>query len=61
MRVIKRVELPETEITCEHCKSILAYNSKDIRNDMFDCMGELHDSQYIICPVCKYHIILSIV
>jgi hypothetical protein len=44
MRVIKRVELPETEITCEHCKSILAYNSKDIRNDMFDCMGELHDS-----------------
>ena len=37
MRVIKRVELPETEVVCDKCKSVLGYNTNDIRNDIFDC------------------------
>lgn len=60
MRVIKRVELPETEVTCDKCKSILGYNANDIRNDIFDCLGELHDSSYVICPICKNHITIAI-
>lgn len=60
MRIIYQMELPETKIKCDSCQSILAYTQADENNQIEEFCGELHDHDYIICPVCKNKIITRI-
>lgn len=56
MRVLERKALPEFKITCNHCFSKLAYTKADekLQYDNYD--GDLHDANYIVCPVCNQKI-----
>ncbi len=47
MRIIKRVnyQVPEIEVTCGKCKSVIAYTSADVTSDP-------RNDQYVMCPVC---------
>lgn len=58
MRIIK--DNTEIFITCKHCTSELAYTSNDIRYDIDEYFGEVHDYSYIKCPVCLKNINLTI-
>lgn len=58
MRVILR-NLPEKEITCSSCQSILAYTKKDIHYKDEEYFGDWHYHTYIKCPVCNGKIILE--
>ena len=53
MRVLDRKELKEFRVTCETCLSKLAYTKADEEVIYDNYNGELHDSNYVICPVCK--------
>jgi hypothetical protein len=53
MRIIEKVELPETEIRCWNCHSLLAYNKSDIVClERIHC-GELYTNKVVKCPACK--------
>ena len=56
MRIIKEgTKWPETEITCSHCQSELAYDARDRRAYYAEWYQEL----YIVCPVCGKRIVLQ--
>ena len=45
-------------IECPNCGSILGYNEYDIYNGYDELFGELHDYEYLRCPVCKEKVFL---
>lgn len=60
MKIIERVELPEIEIRCNNCYSLLAYNQRDIKNISKMCCSSLVDVKVIKCPVCGDYITIDI-
>lgn len=60
MRIIERKELPEKEVRCPSCESLLAYNKNDISESTEELFGDWHNSKSIRCPVCKTHITVEI-
>ena len=60
MRVVEMGKIPEKEITCNNCNSILAYIDADVHCEVDELFGEFHSIQEIQCPVCKTNIIISI-
>lgn len=59
MRVILN-NLPETEIICSSCQSILAYTIKDVKTKDEEYFGDWNYYKYIKCPVCNTRIVLEI-
>lgn len=59
MRIIELVELPETEIRCNTCHSLLAYNQRDIKNISKLRDSDLVNAEAIKCPVCGDYIIIN--
>ena len=59
MRILKKVDLPETAICCDTCHSLLAYNQKDIKNISKMCHSTLVNVQAVKCPVCDDYIIIN--
>lgn len=57
MRIIEKVELPETEIRCDTCHSLLAYNQKDIKNISYSALVNV---KVVKCPVCGEYITIDI-
>ena len=60
MKIIYQTKLPEIKIKCNSCQSIFAYIQTDENNQIKEFCGELHDLDYIVCPVCKNKIIIRI-
>jgi ribosomal protein S27E len=56
----EKVELPETEIRCDTCHSLLAYNQKDIKNISKMCYSDLVNVKVVKCPVCGEYITIDI-
>ena len=54
MRVIEMGNLPEKEVVCEYCKSLLAYTKADVVDGSEELFGVLHSYQKIKCPVCSF-------
>lgn len=53
MRIIKKND-PEAIVTCDHCKSEIAYHNSDIHWWSFA-------PDYIICPVCGFEIFVNLI
>lgn len=58
MRIIKD-NSKEYAITCDCCKSELAYFKSDINHQYEEYFGKVYYHSYLRCPVCKYKIILE--
>lgn len=68
MRIVKsnlsKEELPEKELTCIFCKSVVAYTERDIHKRVTTMRTGTESStdyinKYIICPVCNNTILLE--
>ena len=57
MRVISN-GLQEKEVTCNYCKSVLAYTKVDMSSDYGEYVGELYCIEWVVCPVCKRRVFL---
>lgn len=59
MRVIERKELPEIEIHCDSCDSLLAYTKKDIKTiSLLRNLG-LTTCDAVTCPVCGKYVLIE--
>jgi ribosomal protein S27E len=52
MRVVEMGNVPEREIECEGCKTILAYTDADIHD------AEHQMYQYVECPMCGEKLVI---
>jgi ribosomal protein S27E len=52
MRVVEMGKIPEREIECEGCKTILAYTDADIH----DADHQMY--QYVECPICGEKLVI---
>lgn len=58
MRVIKNNQ-QEHEISCDRCRSELAYVISDVKYVDEEIFGDWHGATYVECPVCKHKIVLE--
>lgn len=66
MRIIQRQELKETEITCERCLTLFAYNLLDIESIIIECGNQITHSHskrgnVVKCPICNLKIKIDLV
>ena len=47
MRVVEMGKIPEKEITCNNCNSILAYIDADVHCEVDELFGEFHNIQEV--------------
>ena len=59
MRVIERKEIPEIEIHCNSCGSLLAYTKKDIKTiSLLRNLG-ITTCDVVTCPICGEYILIE--
>lgn len=59
MRIIERIDLPEIQIRCDCCNSLLAYNKKDIKTISLLRNTDFVDFKAVVCPVCREYILIE--
>lgn len=60
MRVVEVGNLPEKEVTCNKCNSVLAYTEVDVKHECEEVLGNFHSHSDVICPVCGNRITLTV-
>jgi len=60
MRIVEMGSLPEKEVVCKKCESILAYTEADIKHDSEELFGDFHTNSSVKCPVCGSKILLIV-